>query len=600
MREIVFKDSVHTLFLFAYRRRRRVEDDEDDKIQSTSKAVGKDHQAAETAETEEEPGGVSLTSIMKDNPKLSVQEALAKLVIMKQMSGMPAAAMGHGVGQAGLAGFPGGAATPGFPTPLAGLGGPFSQSGAVAGSPPLLGGLASAFSATNPTAAAAALAAVQMPASLQQTKSQREVYVKGLPAGVTSSQLQEFLSTVIKTLRLREVSTTPIVNAWLSGDGRVGFCETRSVDDVRALIECCDGLVFAGSTIQVGRPKTNAGADSLATAARAAVDPALSAGTVANPLVTSSNVLMMLNLPRHLSGLEIQDFLLIPFGDIKAFNLLLDQEGKSKGSAVFRYTNEKITSNVVAALTGVRLGDEVIEIHRVPPNMIDTLLKPVKPGQLVPAAPHDPAKLSPIICLRNVVDDEDLIDDEAYAEVTEDILEECARYATVSTLLIPRPQSGSRLTKKSRKRCSGIGSIFVEYSSSDDAKLALDGLRKRTVDDKAIVVGFYPRDLFRKKILHSQPLPTLPPADVDGPAVSTAQVSPDADLSAPPVVAGAGNLQQNSASAPALASPLGLSQSHTAVLLPTTGHQPALPQPPTARPKEPIPPAVARLNEDVD
>lgn len=562
--------------------------------------VGKDHQASETVEAEEEPGGVSLTSIMKDNPKLSVQEALAKLVIMKQMSGMPAVGMGHGVGQAGLAGFTGGAATSGFPAPLSVLGGSFSQSGAVAGSPPLLGGLASAFSATNPTAAAAALAAVQMPASLQQTKSQREVYIKGLPAGVTSSQLQEFLSTIVKTLRPREVSTTPIVNAWLSGDGRVGFCETRSVDDVRALIECCDGLVFAGSTIHVGRPKTSAGADSLATAARAAVDPALSAGTVANPLVTSSNVIMMLNLPRHLTGLEIQDFLLIPFGDIKAFNLLLDQEGKSKGSAVFRYTNEKITSNVVAALTGVRLGDEVIEVHRVPPNMIDTLLKPVKPGELVPAAPHDPAKPSPIICLRNVVDDEDLIDEEAYADLTEDILEECARYATVATLLIPRPQSCSRLTKKSRKRCSGIGSIFVEYSSSDDATVALDGLRKRTVDDKPIVVGFYPRDLFRKKIFHSQPLPTLPPAEDDGTVVNTAQVSPDAEPAATPNVApGAGNPQQNSASAPASASSHASSQSPTAFLLPTV-HQPSLPQPFPARPKEPFPPAVARLNEDVD
>lgn len=445
----------------------------------------------EEEEQEEETGGVSLTTIMKENPKLSVQEALAKLVIMKQMAGVPAGGMGR----------PGG--PPGAPG-LAMVGGL-----SLGGAPPLAG-LTHALGATNSTAAAAALAAAKMPAVMQQTKTMREVFVKGLPAGVTSAQIQEFLTTIVKAVKGRDVTTTPVVNTWLSADGSVGFCETRSVDDAEALVTCCDGVSLAGSTLKLGRPKASSSPnDALATASHAPIDPALTQGATASPLVVSSNVVMLMNVPRHLSALQIQEFLVCAFGNVKKFNVLLDTNGKSKGSVVFRYADDKVTANAVAAIAGIRLGDEVLQLQRVPPAMIDTLLTPVKAGELVPVSPHDPAKPSPVVCLRNVVATDDLADDQAYHDLTEDILEECAKYATVSAVHIPR-HNNLGLTKKAKKRCSGLGRVFVEYESTDDAKTALAALQKRTIDDKPMAVGFYPRDLFKKHILHSEPLPTLP------------------------------------------------------------------------------------------
>ncbi|KAJ8598759.1 hypothetical protein CTAYLR_009859 [Chrysophaeum taylorii] len=401
---------------------------------------------------------------MKENPSLSVPEALAKLQIMKQTSGMPAG----------------------------------NQVAAAGGTP--LGGIASALGATP-----AAIAAASMPASLQQSKSQREVYVSGLPVGVTSSQLQEFLTTALKEVTSRDVKSAPVVNTWLSGDGKVGFCEARTVDDAAELIEYCDGLDFSGARLQIGKPR--AASDPVAT------DPALMAQA---PLVVSSNVVMLLNVPTHLSETEILDFLVSPFGDVQDFNVLRDVAGESKGSVVFRYANDKVTSAAVAALAGLRLGDETLDVQRVPPSMINTLLKPIKPGELAPAAPHDPSQPSPIICFRNVVDDDDLADDQAYAELADDILEECARYATVANVVVPRPSTPTPpvITRKNKRRCSGLGLILVEFESSEDAEKALNALRSRAVDDKPVDVAFYPRDLYKQKIYHSAPLPTIsfPPA----------------------------------------------------------------------------------------
>ena len=50
------------------------------------------------------PQGLSLTVVMRENPNLSVQEALAKLQIMKQMAGMNMAQSGQALAFQGALG----------------------------------------------------------------------------------------------------------------------------------------------------------------------------------------------------------------------------------------------------------------------------------------------------------------------------------------------------------------------------------------------------------------------------------------------------------------------------------------------------------------
>lgn len=481
------------------RRRRRDEEseEEEERLKNRSKKAAFGATSTTEDESEDHAGGVSLTSIMKENPKLSVQEALAKLVIMKQMSGAPLQMGGAGVAMPQL---------PGVQTSLPGI---------LPGASPLV--------ANNP-AAAAALAAASMPAALQQNKTQREVYVKNLPSGVTAAQVQEFLTTVVTTLGQKPKREA---HTWLSADGTIAFCEAKTVDDAKAIVECCDGIDFAGNRLEVGRPKE-------AISSQDAVDPSIATQQTPQQLMPVSHTLMLINIPRHLTAAEIQESLILPFGDIKVFNMLLDQQGKSKGSVVFRYADEKRASKAIAALSsspsspGVKLGDEKLEIQRVPPAMVDTLLKPVKPGELVPTAPHDPTRPSQILCIRDLVNDQDLSDEQAHTELVDELLEECTRYATVLHLLVPRLDiEPCKINKKNKNMCSGLGLVFVEYSSIDEATDALWSLRNRTVDDRPINVSYYPRDLYKKEILHSPPIQSLldpqTPAEalLDAPSLET-------------------------------------------------------------------------------
>lgn len=47
-----------------------------------------------------------------------------------------------------------------------------------------------------------------------------------------------------------------------------------------------------------------------------------------------------------------------------------------------------------------------------------------------------------VLCLLNMVMPEELVDDEDYEEILEDIREECCKYGSVRSIEIPRPVDG--------------------------------------------------------------------------------------------------------------------------------------------------------------
>ncbi len=47
-----------------------------------------------------------------------------------------------------------------------------------------------------------------------------------------------------------------------------------------------------------------------------------------------------------------------------------------------------------------------------------------------------------VLCLMNMVAPEELLDDEEYEEIVEDVKEECSKYGQVKSIEIPRPVDG--------------------------------------------------------------------------------------------------------------------------------------------------------------
>ncbi|CAN0464293.1 unnamed protein product, partial [Laminaria digitata] len=95
------------------------------------------------------------------------------------------------------------------------------------------------------------------------------------------------------------------------------------------------------------------------------------------PKREESGVLMVMNLPESLTDDHVRE-LLSPFGELKRFNLLKDSSGKSKGTAVFEYSDMENGQLALTGLSGLPVGKGKLMVQRVPAVMAATLLKPVK------------------------------------------------------------------------------------------------------------------------------------------------------------------------------------------------------------------------------
>ena len=523
---------------------------------------GKRRKKADDADDEPQPSGLSLTVIMKENPDLSVQEALSKLQIMKQMAGMNMAA---GVAQIGSGGAP----------MLAAIGG---QLGAAAPAPGLgtgnfLGGAGMGLStvAAVPAATPASAAAQAASATAQASKPKREVYATRLPLGATAGQVATFVDSALAEATGRSpTGPRDVANAWLAEDGETAFLELVSVDAAEKAI-ALDGILWNESALKLGRPRSYGTGNPTSLGSFGNAAPGL------NPLMMTSNVLMVSNLPKHLDEADVKK-ILTPFGKLAELNILKDFDGNVKGAAVFRYAVDAASSDAIAGLNNAKLGDLKLVVQRLPPQMVATLLQPTRSGERPRPPPHDPTVPSKVLQLRHMVTDADLIDDEAYADVVDDVLQECGSYGDVENVEIPRPEPGTT------RPAPGQGSVFVAFGDALFAQAAREAFEGRAFDGKTIIAGYYPQDLFDDRRFDSLALPP-PPA-----APAAAPDAPDAPpiLGAAPPVLGA-------AAAPALlgqAAPLCMPCAPAApvILGAPTAVAPVPPVAPVPVPAAPVPP----------
>lgn len=71
-----------------------------------------------------------------------------------------------------------------------------------------------------------------------------------------------------------------------------------------------------------------------------------------------------------------------------------------------------------------------------------------------------------VLCLLNMVMPEELLDDEDYEEILEDIREECCKYGTVRSIEIPRPVDGVEVPGCGKvSLCSSVRSCTLNLKS---------------------------------------------------------------------------------------------------------------------------------------
>merc|ERR1719284_2088107 len=230
------------------------------------------------------------------------------------------------------------------------------------------------------------------------------------------------------------------------------FLECRSIDETTQAM-AFDGINFKGQSLKLRRPHDyqpipgGGGMDGFAGVP----------GVVSTVVPDSLQKVFVGGLPNYLNEEQVKE-LLTSFGQLKAFNLVKDTTtGLSKGYAFAEYLDGGITDQAIAGLNGMQLGDKKLIVQRASvgaKNVVGMNMLPANvqiPGMQGMSGPGLPTE---VLCLLNMVTEEELKDEEEYEDILEDIREECSKYGEVRSLEIPRPLPGVDVP--------GVGKVFVE------------------------------------------------------------------------------------------------------------------------------------------
>ncbi|XP_072246306.1 serine/threonine-protein kinase Kist [Leuresthes tenuis] len=177
---------------------------------------------------------------------------------------------------------------------------------------------------------------------------------------------------------------------------------------------------------------------------------------------------------------------------IKLKDTVRSQEWKDNSAAIVEHVFAS-NSLVCPAIPVYHLRDLIKSmLHNDPKQRCTAETALLSPFFSIPFAPHieDLVLLpSPVLRLLNLIDDNHLHNEEEYEDILEDMKEECQKYGSVVSLLIPKENPGK-------------GQVFVEYANSSDSKEAQRLLTGRTFDGKFVVATFYPLSAYKRGYLY--------------------------------------------------------------------------------------------------
>lgn len=233
-----------------------------------------------------------------------------------------------------------------------------------------------------------------------------------------------------------------------------------------------------------------------------------------------NNKLYMTGIPLTAKDEEIRK-IVETFGQLKYFNLIPDQNdfNLNRGFCFFEYLNESVTERAIKGLNMLQMGDKKFHVQRANENNINNnlkiateILRKGKEEQLNPSLIKkienkgfiDKGELtiddleiqsyanipSRVLLFINGITAEDLIDDEEYKEIVEDIREEFMKYGTVLNVEIPRPDKDTHICPDS------VGKIFIKFSTIESSKKARFEVSGRRYNGRILVGSFYPEMYF--------------------------------------------------------------------------------------------------------
>ncbi|OOO13416.1 U2 snRNP auxilliary factor, large subunit, splicing factor [Aspergillus oryzae] len=333
-------------------------------------------------------------------------------------------------------------------------------------------------------------------ASLKPSNSRqaKRLFVSNLPASATGENLLSFFNLQLNGLNVIH-SVDPCISAQVSDDRSFALLEFKTPNDATVAL-AFDGITMdeseaagngaangAPQGLEVRRPK-----DYIVPSGN---EQEYQEGVLLNEVPDSPNKICVSNIPHYIPE-EPVTMLLKSFGELKSFVLVKDgSTEESRGIAFCEYADPNATSIAVEGLNGMELGDRHLKVVRASIGITQAagLDMGVNAMSMFAKTTSQDLETSRVLQLLNMVTPEELMDNDDYDEICDDVREECAKYGQVVELKIPRPSGGSR-------QSPGVGKIFVKFDSVESTTNALKALAGRKFSDRTVVTTYFSEENF--------------------------------------------------------------------------------------------------------
>lgn len=316
------------------------------------------------------------------------------------------------------------------------------------------------------------------------SRQSKRLFLYNLPANVTSEGLVSFMNLQLNGLNVIQ-SIDPCISAQISDDRSYALLEFKSPIDATVAL-AFDGIAMgehgingaggASKGLEVRRPKDYI----VPNLAEQEEDGAV------KDVPDSPDKICVSNIPNYIPE-EPVTMLLKSFGELKSFVLVKDASTEeSRGIAFCEYTDPNTTTIAVQGLNGMELGDRHLKVVRASIGMTQAagLDMGVNAMSMFAKTTSQDLESSRVLQLLNMVSEEELMNDEDYEEICDDVREECSKFGRVIELKIPRPSGGSR-------QSPGVGKIFVKFDSIESTTAALKALAGRKFSDRTVVTTYF-------------------------------------------------------------------------------------------------------------
>uniref|UniRef100_K7FLK1 Splicing factor U2AF subunit n=1 Tax=Pelodiscus sinensis TaxID=13735 RepID=K7FLK1_PELSI len=334
----------------------------------------------------------------------------------------------------------------------------------------------------------------------QMTRQARRLYVGNIPFGITEEAMMDFFNAQMRLGGLTQAPGNPVLAVQINQDKNFAFLESTAINPTQ---EVC---LFSNRICQGPRRERPRGHIYQNILAENGTSPP--PGVVSTVVPDSAHKLFIGGLPNYLNDSSVTQTSPAP---VAAFFLLPSlSSGRSRAARGRGELCARVRiSKAIAGLNGMQLGDKKLLVQRRAGRV-----QQVRGGQVhrdlnqTPVTLQVPGLMSSqvqmgghpteVLCLMNMVLPEELLDDEEYEEIVEDVRDECSKYGVVKSIEIPRAVE-VRDSWAQPGAGRALGRIFVEFTSVFDCQKAMQGLTGRKFANRVVVTKYCDPDSYHRR-----------------------------------------------------------------------------------------------------